>query len=277
MKLLDYNFTVEWRQGKNPVPHAFPDALSRAPVEDPTGAIIADSARNVCPDLLMDDLRGQATEDPDYQELIRAIGKNFATKLGPWVRRFKQFKDEPSFCDGLVLKGSQVVVPPKATQGVLKKLHEGHQGIEKTKRRARQIVYWPDMTVDITRTVKDKDKDQELRPSPTREPLQQDVFPSRPFEMATSDLFQVGTSHFAVYADCYSGFPLVAEFSATPTTSTLIRALRGFFSIMGVPNRLRSNQGPQYESHQMQDFLRDWAVQWTPSSPHNPQSNGHAK
>ena len=293
MKLLDYNFTVEWRQGKNPGPHAIPDALSRAPVEDPTeedlqedeaatcfvGAIIADSARNVCPDLLVDNLRDQASDDPDYQELFRAILHPSAqhVKLGPWAKRFKQLMDELSVCDGLIVKGSQIVVPPRAIQEVLKKLHEGHQGIVKTKRRARQIVYWPDMTVDIATTVKNCRACQELRPSPTREPLQQDVVPSRPFEMATSDLFQVGTSHFAVYADRYSGYPLVAEFSAVPTTSTLIRAFRKFFSMMGVPNRLRSDQGPQYESKQMQDFLRDWAVQWTPSSPHNPQSNGHAE
>ena len=166
---MDYNFMVEWSHGKNPGPHAILDALSRVPVEDPTeedlqedeaatcffGAIIAESARNVCPDLLVDDLRSQTATDPDCRELIEAIGKNFATKLGSWVARFKPLKVDLSVCDGLVLKGSQIVVTPRATQDVLKKLHNGQQGIEKTKRRARQVVYWPDMTVDITRMVKD--------------------------------------------------------------------------------------------------------------------------
>jgi len=32
-KLMGYNFTVEWRKGKD---HAIPDALSRAPVADPS-------------------------------------------------------------------------------------------------------------------------------------------------------------------------------------------------------------------------------------------------
>ena len=33
LKLLDYNFKVEWKAGNS---HQIPDALSRAPVDDPT-------------------------------------------------------------------------------------------------------------------------------------------------------------------------------------------------------------------------------------------------
>ena len=83
MKLLDYNFKVEWKAGKF---HQIPDALSRAPVDDPTeeelsedaadtlrvGAIVAESAQNVCPNLLVEELQTKAKADPKYQSLVQA-------------------------------------------------------------------------------------------------------------------------------------------------------------------------------------------------------------
>ena len=46
---------------------------------------------------------------------------------------------------------------------------------------------------------------------------------------------------------------------------------------MGTPNTFRSDNGPQFSAHKTQKFLEDWGVTWKPSSPENPQSNGHAE
>ena len=41
--------------------------------------------------------------------------------------------------DGLLLKDTRLVVPARMRNDVLAKLHEGHQGVEKCKSRARQV------------------------------------------------------------------------------------------------------------------------------------------
>ena len=57
----------------------------------------------------------------------------------------------------------------------------------------------------------------------------------------------------------------------------LIRNLRQLFSLTGSPNTLRTDQAPPFASAEMQEFLRAWGVEWRPSSPHHPRSNGHAE
>ena len=47
------------------------------------------------------------------------------------------------------MKGSRIIIPQTLKKGILEKLHNGHQGIEKCKRRARQSCYWPNMNYEI--------------------------------------------------------------------------------------------------------------------------------
>jgi hypothetical protein len=162
-KLLNYTFSVEWRKGKE---HAITDALSRAPDEDPEDthvadefhirAVITESVQQISKDLLLSELREHAQMDSEYLGLIEAVVNDFSdhSKLSPYARHFLKFKDELSFQDGLVIRGCRIVIPPIAKKYVLKRLHSSHQGIEKTKRRARQSVYWPGHTNDITNLVK---------------------------------------------------------------------------------------------------------------------------
>ncbi|KZS02194.1 Uncharacterized protein APZ42_000862, partial [Daphnia magna] len=49
------------------------------------------------------------------------------------------------------------------------------------------------------------------------------------------------------------------------------------FVDLGVPVRLRSDNGPQFDSNLFQSKLRQWGVQWGNSTPHYPQSNGHVE
>lgn len=80
-----------------------------------------------------------------------------------------------------------------------------------------------------------------------------------------------------VDADCLTGFPLLFRLSCSPPSSDLIKELRIFFSIMDVPSSFRSDNGSQYQSRIFMDFPQEWGVKWTPSSPHNHLSNGHAE
>ena len=69
---------------------------------------------------------------------------------------------------------SLLVIPVSKWPEILSKLHVAHQGIERSKRRARQVVFWPGISNDITNTVRVCVSCQEALPSLQREPLAHD-------------------------------------------------------------------------------------------------------
>ena len=70
------------------------------------------------------------------------------------LRKYWMYRDELSILDGLVLKGVRIVILEQCKNEVLEKLHEGHFGIERTKLRARDMVYWPEINADIEALIK---------------------------------------------------------------------------------------------------------------------------
>ena len=156
-------------------------------------------------------------------------------------------------------------------------LHDAHQGIERTKRRARQTVWWPGMNSDIVNTVGNCSTCQEHRPSQPQEPVVSDPPPSRIFEDVSSDLFSHAGRDFFVYVDRLSGWPVIYQLPRGDTSRQIIKALRDVFVSLGVPVRLRTDGGPQYKSREVASFLKRWGVRHVMSTPYYPQSNGHAE
>ena len=146
------------------------------------------------------------------------------------------------------------------------------------KRRARQSVWIPGMDAEVKRIVEACEACQQLRRSQVREPLMTEPLPSRVFEDVSADIFPHGGRQFLVYADLLSGWPVVFAFPRGDTRTTqVIGAVRKAFVDFGVPVHLRSDGGPQFSSHDFRSFLRRWGVRLEQSTPHYPQSNGHAE
>ena len=286
-KIAGYVYTSVWRKGRD---HVLPDALSRAPVDQPTQEDIALSTetrayvRGVVTqragDMTLDELRVDARQDPTYIKLLGYVTKGFPTDrndiepelLPYWKQRDDMYHDEE-----LVLIGPRVVVPSAQRRKVLARLHDAHCGVEATKRRARQTVWWPSINSDITSTVKACSPCQTLHPSQQQEPLVTEEAPELPFESVSADFFSTAGKSFLVYVDRLSGWPVVAQCGSDTTTTATIAFFRKFFRDLGVPVRLRSDGGPQFASREFADFLHRWGVRHEMSSPHYPQSNGHAE
>ena len=88
---------------------------------------------------------------------------------------------EETIVDGVILKGQRVIVPENMRAEMLQLIHEGHLGIEKCKRRARDILYWPNMNKDVYDTVSRSDVCQEYRYAQQQQPLQMHEWPDRPW------------------------------------------------------------------------------------------------
>ena len=65
--------------------------------------------------------------------------KQVPTVLQP----FWTFREELTVEDGLILKGTRIVISNKQHKAILELFHEGHLGLNKCKLRAKETVYWP--------------------------------------------------------------------------------------------------------------------------------------
>ncbi len=294
-KLTFYRFDTVWKRGKE---HCIPDALSRAPIADPTeedcftdeldecvARVVRAVAASLRPEHLKDPylekLKAAARVDPSYMTLLEAVKTGFPEEKRNVqegvLRDFWKVRAELTCHEGLVLKGAQIVVPADLRKSVLADLHLSHQEKDRTKRRARQTVYWPGINSDITSTVEACEQCQIYQPSQQKETMLSDPMATRPFEDTSADLFSFGKFHYLVFVDRYSGWPCVHVWRADPTSQQVISALIQDFTVYGVPLRLRSDGGPQFTSSSFQNFLHEWNVKAGVSSPHYPQSNGHAE
>ena len=65
--------------------------------------------------------------------------------------------------------------------------------------------------------------------------------------------------------------------SAGATSAAIISKMKEIFAEHGVPDILRSDNGPQYTSAAFTKFAEELGFQHTISSPHCPASNGFAE
>ena len=64
--------------------------------------------------------------------------------------------------------------------------------------------------------------------------------------------------------------------SSTFAQSTILK-LKRIFATHGIPEVLKSDNGPPFQSHAFHQFLKDHGIQHKPSSPLWPEENGEAE
>jgi transposase InsO family protein len=191
----------------------------------------------------------------------------------PLTFDYWNYKSELSIEDGIIFKGDKLVIPEAERVSYTKDLHVGHLGEEKTLLRARQLVFWPNLTNDIRAVVSGCTSCQADRPALQREPMIPHEMPARPWEVVGIDFFEWNGSHYLLIADVFSKFPVIRGMTVTTTTKT-IAALKTVFGEYGVPQQIMTDQGPQFTSQEFQEFTNSYEINTKHSSPRYPQSNG---
>ena len=100
--------------------------------------------------------------------------------------------------------------------------------------------------------------------------------PLYPWQVVGTDLFEWDNSSYLLVVDYFSMYPEVRKMSST-TSSSIISALKSVFARHGIPEVLRSDNGPQYTSKEFKTFASSYDFQQITSSPQFPQSNGQAE
>ena len=82
------------------------------------------------------------------QKVAHFIANGWPSKLKsvtPDVKGYFPIRDELIVDNGVILKGLRVVVPNSFPKEYIQLLHKGHPGTDATKRRAKDMLYWPSM------------------------------------------------------------------------------------------------------------------------------------
>jgi hypothetical protein len=186
------------------------------------------------------------------------------------------FRDEMSCMDGLILKATRIVVPTVLRMEMLEKIHVGHLGREKCKRRARNAIFWPGLNKDIDNMIEKCAVCLQYQPSQAPEPLLPHPVPSGPWEKVGVDLCNSGRKNYLIIVDYFSNFPEVYEVHQQ-TSSAIIRVMKECFARAGIPYEVFSDNGPCFDSAEFRQFANLWDFRHSTSSPHFAQSNGLAE
>ena len=235
-------------------------------------------------DLVIERVKEATITDEALQQVMLYIKQGFpkkASQVDSVVKPYWKLKDELSEHEGLLLYKDRIVVPSEMRREVLKQLHGGHLGVERTRKLAQTTVFWPGISSDIINTTETCDKCMQHRPSLPQEPLISDPPPANPFEEVSADLFEYGGFYFLVMVDRLSGWWDIYRYSKATgiTADATLEFIEQWCNTAGhgYMMKLRMDGGTQFTSSKTQATLKEWGIFHVVSAPHFPQSNGLAE
>jgi transposase InsO family protein len=227
----------------------------------------------------LDELKRETAKDENLQKLklfIREGWPNDKKTIPDAVKPYLTHLDEISEAEGIMLRGSRIIVPTSMRREMKSRIHEGHLGIERCKARAREALYWPGMSSEITEMISRCSTCLEFRRKHQREPMQPLPPTTEAWTRVGTDLFTMQGKDYLLVVDYYTNYPEISLLPDT-TSSTVIKHAKSIFARHGIPRVVISDNGPQYSSKEFQEFAKKWEFQHITSSPYHPEANGKAE
>ena len=279
MSVQRYAIQVSYIPGKELL---VADALSRSPLPD-----LADDLEyqeyniNILHTLpvteaKLEELKQSTKADPALTDLTHTVQNGWPEKRSNvpiGAQPFWNYHDEVTYHHGILFKGNRVIVPASMRTAMLKLVHASHLGVDRCKRQARDIVFWPGMNAEIEDLINNCTTCSTYKRTNPREPLLSHSVPERPCEKVGVDLCEFEGQHYLIMVDYYSNF-IEADRLRQTTSEHMIEICKSQFARHGIPNMFVSDNGPQFSSHQFDQFSIQYQFDHQPSSPHYPQSNG---
>ena len=191
----------------------------------------------------------------------------------PHLHAYWNYRDELTVADGIILKGTRILVPKSLHADVLQQLHYAHQGAEKCKLRAKGSVFWANINHDIEEMVKRCAPCQHNQNMNVKEPLMPHDVPQKPWHTLGSDLFFWNNSPYLLVSDYYSKFPLVRKLNDIRSDTTIAH-LKSIFEEHGIPSKLITGNDTQFTSTLFQKFSNAYGFVHVTTSPYFSQANG---
>lgn len=154
----------------------------------------------------------------------------------------------------------------------------GHLGVEKTVELIRDRFYWPKMGAEVAQYVKSCGRCVARKTAPQRAAPLNQITSKGPLDLVCIDFLSlepdsqgfanilVVTDHFTRYAQA---FPAKDQRASTVAKILCER----YFVHYGLPARVHSDQGRDFESKLIQDLLKMLGIRKSRTTPYHPQGD----
>ena len=168
-------------------------------------------------------------------------------------------------------------IPETLRNKIVTLAHSGHQGIVKTKCLLRESVWFPGMDRMVEEMVSQCIPCQAANhsPLPSCEPLKMSTLPPGPWQELSIDFcgpFPSG-DYLLVVVDDYSRYPEVEILKST-SAKAVIPHLDSIFARQGIPNVVRTDNGPPFNSHDFHLYATHLGFKHRKVTPAWPKANG---
>ncbi|KAL0186035.1 hypothetical protein M9458_017705, partial [Cirrhinus mrigala] len=174
----------------------------------------------------------------------------------------------------------QLVLPAELRNTVLTSLHDhmGHMGVDRTLDLVRARFYWPKMVKDVERKVRTCGRCVRRKARPEKAAPLVNIRTTRPLELLCMDYLSLeadksGTKDILVITDHFTKFAV-----AIPTPNQKARTVakclwENFMVHYGIPEKLHSDQGPDFESRTIKELCRVAGIHKVRTTPYHPRGN----
>ena len=217
------------------------------------------------------------------EDEISQVAVGYYTKNGILMRKWRP-PDVPAEDEWTV--NHQIVVPKLYRQEILSVAHEtpmsGHLGVNKTYHKILSHFYWPGLKADVAQYCKTCHTCQMVgKPNQTIPKAQLQPIPAfeEPFSRVIIDCVgplpktKSGCEYLLTIMCASTRFP-----EAIPLRNikakTIVKALVKFFTFVGLPKSVQSDQGSNFMSGVFQQVMYELGITQYKSSAYHPQSQG---
>jgi transposase InsO family protein len=164
-------------------------------------------------------------------------------------------------------------------------LHQqhGHQGIERTTELIRQRCYWPGLSSDVERWCQECERCQVAKDlHPLAQSFMGHLLASRPNEILAIDFTVLepsrsGVENVLVMTDVFSKYTLAVPTRDQRAETVAQTLVTEWFYKFGVPSRLHSDQGRNFESLLLRQLCSLYDVDKSRTTPYHPAGNGQCE
>lgn len=170
----------------------------------------------------------------------------------------------------------RVVIPFSLQKDILNLLHNQHVGIVRMKLLARTTVWWRGIDKEIYEMVKVCEacslNQKNVKDCKNSKWSTTTYF----YERVHIDLFHFGKFNFLISWDSFSKWIDVHLLSRTNAEQVILKLMMQF-SVMGLPKKLVSDNGPPFQSKEFRFFCQSNDIELVHSPPYHPEINGLAE
>uniref|UniRef100_A0A8C5PPD5 Gypsy retrotransposon integrase-like protein 1 n=1 Tax=Leptobrachium leishanense TaxID=445787 RepID=A0A8C5PPD5_9ANUR len=239
------------------------------------------------------DLKADQARDPLITLTIKALTANqreiLLTNSPDGARLVYKEWEWLKMLDGVVYRRGpstnaeetqQLFLPTKHRESVLRSLHDehGHLGAERTFKLVRDRFYWPCMRAEVESYCHSCLRCIQRKTLPTRTAPMSHLQSQGPMDLVCIDFLclepdasgqgniLIVTDHFTRYAQAFS-----TKDQRAPTVAKVL--MEKFFVHYGLPRRIHSDQGRDFESRLVGQLLELLGIQKTRTTPYHPQGD----